>query len=45
MATGQYTGDGLTNDLIIRWSDGETTMYRDTRVDSLGTERMLTPPA
>ncbi|MFF4457254.1 trypsin-like serine peptidase [Streptomyces goshikiensis] len=45
MATGQYTGDGLTNDLVIRWSDGETTMYQDTRMNSLGTERMLAPPA
>ncbi|MER8098111.1 trypsin-like serine peptidase [Streptomyces goshikiensis] len=45
ITTGQYTGDGLTNDLIIRWTDGETTMYRDTRVNSLGSERMLVPPA
>ncbi|MFD3760470.1 trypsin-like serine peptidase [Streptomyces sp. NPDC058622] len=45
MATGQYTGDGLANDLIIRWSDGETTMYKDTRTNSLGTEQMLVPPA
>ncbi|MGG8410483.1 trypsin-like serine peptidase [Streptomyces sp. 12297] len=45
MTTGEYTGDGLANDLVIRWSDGETTMYRDTRTTSLGTERMLVPPA
>ncbi|CAM5282103.1 hypothetical protein SAVIM338S_00155 [Streptomyces avidinii] len=45
MTAGQYTGDGLTNDLIVRWTDGETTMYRDTRTNGLGTERMLTPPA
>lgn len=45
MTTGQYTGDGLTNDLVIRWTDGETTMYQDTRRNSLGTERMLAPPA
>ncbi|MER5733358.1 FG-GAP-like repeat-containing protein [Streptomyces sp. NPDC002138] len=45
MTTGQYTGDGLTNDLIIRWTDGETTMYRDTRTNTLGTERLLVPPA
>ncbi|MCJ0871801.1 serine protease [Streptomyces sp. AP-93] len=44
MTTGQYTGDGLTNDLVIRWSDGETTMYKDTRTNGLGTERMLVPP-
>lgn len=45
MTTGQYTGDGLTNDLIIRWSDGETTMYKDTRMNNLGTEIMISPPA
>ncbi|GHI68886.1 hypothetical protein Snoj_28040 [Streptomyces nojiriensis] len=45
MTTGQYTGDGLTNDLIIRWSDGETTMYKDTRMNNLGTEIMIAPPA
>ncbi|MFD7395388.1 trypsin-like serine peptidase [Streptomyces virginiae] len=45
MTTGQYTGDGLTNDLVIRWSDGETTMYKDTRMNNLGTEIMIAPPA
>ncbi|MDD9382952.1 trypsin-like serine protease [Streptomyces sp. ZAF1911] len=44
MTTGQYTGDGLANDLVVRWSDGETTMYKDTRANGLGTERMLVPP-
>ncbi|MCP3760303.1 serine protease [Streptomyces sp. TBY4] len=44
MTTGQYTGDGLTNDLVVRWSDGETTLYKDTRANDLGTERMLVPP-
>lgn len=44
MTTGQYTGDASTNDLVIRWSDGETTMYRDTRLNALGSERMLVPP-
>ncbi|WP_406052244.1 FG-GAP-like repeat-containing protein [Streptomyces virginiae] len=45
MTTGQYTSDGLTNDLIIRWTDGETTMYKDTRMNNLGTEIMIAPPA
>lgn len=45
MTTGQFTSDGLTNDLIIRWSDGETTLHQDTRMNSLGTERMIAPPA
>ncbi|MET9856673.1 trypsin-like serine protease [Streptomyces sp. NPDC006450] len=44
MTTGQYAGDGLTNDLVVRWSDGETTLYEDTRTHRLGTERMLVPP-
>ncbi|MFE1876445.1 trypsin-like serine peptidase [Streptomyces sp. NPDC059496] len=45
MTTGQFTSDGLTNDLIIRWSDGETTLYQDTRMNNLGTEIMIAPPA
>ncbi|WP_369780572.1 serine protease [Streptomyces sp. R33] len=45
MTTGQFTSDGLTNDLMIRWTDGETTLYQDTRMNSLGTERMISPPA
>ncbi|WP_050779349.1 hypothetical protein [Streptomyces sp. Mg1] len=45
MTTGQYTGDGLTNDLVIRWTDGETTMYQNTRTNNLGSERTLVPAA
>ncbi len=44
MTTGDFTGNGFTDDLVIRWSDGETTMYVDTRADRLGTERMLVAP-
>ncbi|MGV9259482.1 trypsin-like serine peptidase [Streptomyces sp. NPDC003703] len=44
MATGNYTANGRTDDLLIRWSDGETTMYTDTGATRLGTERMLVAP-
>ncbi|MFF4393494.1 hypothetical protein ACFY0G_43315 [Streptomyces sp. NPDC001552] len=27
------------------WTDGETTRYKDTGTNSLGTERILVPPA
>jgi hypothetical protein len=36
--------NGLTGDLVIRWSDGETSMYTDTLADRLGTEHMLVAP-
>jgi hypothetical protein len=41
MTTGDFTGNGRTDDLVIRWSDGETTMYADTLANQLGTEHML----
>ncbi|MEV5878441.1 trypsin-like serine protease [Streptomyces sp. NPDC052101] len=41
MTTGEFTGNGRTDDLVIRWSDGETTMYTDTAANRLGTERTL----
>jgi len=44
MTTGDYTGNGHTDDLVIRWSDGETTMYTDTLANRLGTEHMLVAP-
>ncbi|MEU6556362.1 trypsin-like serine protease [Streptomyces sp. NPDC046915] len=44
MTTGHYTGNGRTDDLVIRWSDGETTMYTDTLANRLGTEHMLVAP-
>jgi V8-like Glu-specific endopeptidase len=44
MTTGDFTGNGRTDDLVIRWSDGETTMYTDTLGNQLGTEHMLVAP-
>ncbi|MHB9860290.1 trypsin-like serine peptidase [Streptomyces sp. YIM S03343] len=41
MTTGAYTGNGRTDDLVIRWSDGETIMYTDTGATALGTEHTL----
>ncbi|MEV6837265.1 FG-GAP-like repeat-containing protein [Streptomyces sp. NPDC051133] len=41
MTTGEFTGNGRTDDLVIRWSDGETTMYTDTRAARLGSEETL----
>ncbi|MFF9767769.1 trypsin-like serine peptidase [Streptomyces sp. NPDC014636] len=32
------------NDLIVRWSDGETTLYADTGAKALGTEYTLVHP-
>ncbi|MEU6370009.1 hypothetical protein ABZ876_30870 [Streptomyces sp. NPDC046931] len=36
---------GLTDGLVIRWSDGGTTLYTDTVVNRLGTEHKLVAPA
>ncbi|WP_234029376.1 trypsin-like serine peptidase [Streptomyces sp. PsTaAH-124] len=45
MTTGSFTTNHRTDDLIIRWSDGETTMYADTGSKTLGTEHNLVPHA
>ncbi|MFH8391208.1 trypsin-like serine protease [Streptomyces sp. NPDC018036] len=44
MTTGDFTGNGRTDDLVIRWSDGETTMYTDTLPNQLGAEHTLVAP-
>ncbi|MCS0605924.1 trypsin-like serine protease [Streptomyces sp. LP11] len=41
MTTGDFTGDHRTDDLVVRWSDGETTMYTDTAATRLGGEQTL----
>ncbi|MFF3327544.1 trypsin-like serine protease [Streptomyces sp. NPDC002889] len=43
MTAGNYNGNGHPDDLIVRWSDGELTLYGDTGT-KLGTERNLVPP-
>ncbi|MFE1914470.1 trypsin-like serine peptidase [Streptomyces anandii] len=45
MTAGNFTGNHYTDDLVIRWSDGETTMYVDTGAVHLGTEENLVPKA
>ncbi|MCX4823292.1 trypsin-like serine protease [Streptomyces sp. NBC_01142] len=44
ISAGNYTANGLADDLLVRWSDGETTMYTDSRSDRLGAEVMLVAP-
>ncbi|MGW4563865.1 trypsin-like serine peptidase [Streptomyces sp. NPDC004561] len=44
MATGDFTADHHGNDLVVRWSDGETTLYADTATTTLGTENTLVNP-
>ncbi|MFC7867689.1 trypsin-like serine protease [Streptomyces murinus] len=44
MTAGDFTENGRTDDLVVRRSDGETTMYTDTSGNSLGGERMLVAP-
>ncbi|MFH8341910.1 trypsin-like serine protease [Streptomyces sp. AM6-12] len=41
MTTGDFTENGRTDDLVIRRSDGETTLYTDTPANTLGTEHVL----
>ncbi|MFI9724383.1 FG-GAP-like repeat-containing protein [Streptomyces sp. NPDC052396] len=43
MTTGNFTGNDRTDDLLIRWSDGETSLYEDTTSENLGTEHTLVP--
>ncbi|MGW7529708.1 trypsin-like serine peptidase [Streptomyces sp. NPDC054783] len=45
MTTGDFTPNHRTDDLIVRWSDGETTLYADTGMSTLGTEHNLVPKA
>lgn len=43
MTAGSYTANGHPDDLIVRWSDGEVTLYADTST-RLGAERTVVPP-
>ncbi|WP_411574211.1 trypsin-like serine peptidase [Streptomyces fradiae] len=45
LSAGNYGGNNWPDDLIVRWSDGELTMYGDTSATRLGTEYQLVPPA
>ncbi|MFI9647389.1 trypsin-like serine peptidase [Streptomyces sp. NPDC052040] len=43
MTAGSYDSNGWPDDLVVRWSDGETTMYTHTGT-TFGTEHMLVAP-
>ncbi|MFH8566771.1 trypsin-like serine peptidase [Streptomyces sp. NPDC017988] len=43
MTAGAYTAGGRPDDLIVRWSDGEVSLYADTTA-KLGREVILVPP-
>ncbi|MEU6370617.1 hypothetical protein ABZ876_34075 [Streptomyces sp. NPDC046931] len=43
MTAGSYDSNGWPDDLVVRWSDGETTMYTHTGA-TFGTEHMLVAP-
>ncbi|MEV5876138.1 hypothetical protein AB0L75_18265 [Streptomyces sp. NPDC052101] len=45
VAAGSFGGNDWPDDLVVRWSDGEVTMYGDSSASSLGHEYMLVPPA
>ncbi|MER6428077.1 trypsin-like serine protease [Streptomyces sp900105245] len=44
MTAGDLTAGHTADDLVVRWSDGETSLYADTRPRTLGTERTLVHP-
>ncbi|AYN43525.1 hypothetical protein D9753_06925 [Streptomyces dangxiongensis] len=44
LTAGDLTADHRADDLVVRWSDGETTLYADTGTKALGTEYTLVHP-
>ncbi|WP_369392913.1 serine protease [Streptomyces sp. CG1] len=44
MTAGDLTADHTGNDLVVRWSDGETSLYAGTGAKALGTENTLVLP-
>lgn len=45
MTTGHYTANALVDDILVRWADGHTSMFVDSTLDKLGTERTFVPVA
>ncbi|OLZ65529.1 hypothetical protein AV521_31190 [Streptomyces sp. IMTB 2501] len=45
ISAGNFGGNSWPDDLMVRWSDGELTMYGDSSASQLGKELMLVPPA
>ncbi|MGW4689672.1 trypsin-like serine protease [Streptomyces sp. NPDC004244] len=44
MTTGRFSDNGRQDDLVIRWSDGELTLYTDTSERGIGAETMALAP-
>ncbi|KAB1140062.1 hypothetical protein F7R91_37560 [Streptomyces luteolifulvus] len=44
VAAGEFGANDWEDDLFVRWSDGEVTIYGNTQADALGREYMLVPP-
>ncbi|MEH0449951.1 MULTISPECIES: serine protease [unclassified Streptomyces] len=44
VAAGEFGANDWEDDLFVRWSDGEVSMYGNTQADSLGREYQLVPP-
>ncbi|MFJ2596672.1 hypothetical protein [Streptomyces erythrochromogenes] len=44
IALGEYGMNDWEDDLFVRWSDGEVTMYGNTQAGSVGREYQLVPP-
>lgn len=45
IALGEYGMNDWEDDLFVRWSDGEVTVYGNTQADGVGREYQLVPPA
>ncbi|MFJ2598979.1 trypsin-like serine peptidase [Streptomyces erythrochromogenes] len=45
IALGEYGMNDWEDDLFVRWSDGEVTVYGNTQADAVGREYQLVPPA
>ncbi|MFE1342495.1 trypsin-like serine peptidase [Streptomyces sp. NPDC058733] len=44
VAAGEFGANDWEDDLFVRWSDGEVSLYGNTQADTLGREYMLVPP-
>ncbi|MGK5642136.1 FG-GAP-like repeat-containing protein [Streptomyces sp. URMC 126] len=44
MAAGDFTGSGGRNDLLVRWIEGETSLYENTSAKRIGTWKTLVSP-
>ncbi|MEU2951041.1 hypothetical protein [Streptomyces xanthochromogenes] len=44
ITAGEFGSNDWEDDLFVRWSDGEVTMYGNTQADQMGREYQLVPP-